>query len=107
MKSVVKRLEQLTQSELTEERGYVTRLRLARVVAEIDASIPALKTSLSSRALGLVDELRENSADIMQPSAPFDGAWQVRWQRVQLAATDLLQELLAGEAVAGYRESKA
>lgn len=101
MNPAVRRLQALVASQVSIEEGYAARVRLARAVSEMDAWI-AQECDLGADYLTpLVDELRVISDRVMQPSAPFDGAWQIQWERIHTVAVAILEALSDAELAGG------
>jgi hypothetical protein len=92
---MMRRIDDVLQSDLRPEIAYPLRARLGRAVLEI-VRWSKLRNSSSEDACiaDIVRRIEAASYHIMQPSEPFDSHWPQQWAEV-LADLNELRALIA------------
>jgi hypothetical protein len=90
-----RRLRYLLEMDAEPATAYPLRMRLARVVSEIDAALDDRLSEGEAEASWLASALalRDLSQFIVQPSEPFDGKWEAEWVKARGYAARMLDEL--------------
>jgi hypothetical protein len=76
------RIDKILNNRVEIANAYAMRARLGRAVLESAAAAQDLAASSGQRVEEALVRLRGTAAQVMQPSEPFDGRWQVQWQDV-------------------------
>jgi hypothetical protein len=94
---MMRRIDDVLQSDLRPEIAYPLRARLGRAVLEIVRWRKSRNSSTrNSRIAEIVQRIEAASHHIMQPSEPFDSHWPQQWAEV-LADLSQLRALIATE----------
>jgi hypothetical protein len=80
---VLRRIDDVLQSDLRPDVAYPLRARLGRAVLEI-VRMSTLHSSCANdgRAVQIALRIEASSHHIMQPSEPFDSHWPQQWAEV-------------------------
>jgi hypothetical protein len=90
------RIDKILDNRVDIANAYAMRARLGRAVLESAAAAQDLAEGSGQRVEEALVRLRGTAAQVMQPSEPFDGRWQVQWQDV-LEQLQSLRQLLVRE----------
>lgn len=78
----LRRIDKILDNQVDIANAYAMRARLGRAVLESTAAAQNLTADSGQRVEQALVRLRGTAAQVMQPSEPFDGRWQVHWQDV-------------------------
>ena len=89
---VVRRIDQVLEMRASPEVAYPLRARLARAMSEA-AHLLRAEEPHNNKASALA----QLASRIMQPSEPFDGAWQQEWSRAIEELLELRRSITTGQ----------